>query len=746
MEDKSSTDYKSLYLQAEKRREEAERQQRQAEEQQRQAEEHQRQAEEQQRKAEARQQYAEEQTRLTTFAEYIRRCHDLSRSLRVETPSRSTTGQIPSPTGKYCPTRLEYWSDCQRQLSEIYRSVYSHFQPDGRQAPCLFSSFLELDGLVRRLVRKPLSSEQELEAYERFAVEEHVHDIITELCKIPAARNEFGLGDGIQFSNHTNILNENQSAEGNESQMSNIQYPRPDQFCIHRVDGITNTLLTSVEYKPPHKLSVATLRIGLRPMDLWKEIVRSNKIPTDQEAKLRYNAERLVCSAIVQEYHVMIQEGLEYSYITNGIARVLLRVQRDNPSTLYYFFCDPNSEMDPEGDFVSNLSKTSVSRVLSLCLMAFHSPVRGQEWRNLALPNIPIWKTSFDHTRSQIPKKELQQIPHSDSTNPEFPSPDSGSSYGLPSSSPLPSPSDGRRVPTRSQTSCAPSEVRPRSQSPNSSGSDTNQTAGHKRRISQVTPSPSTRRSGRQQDSGHDREEHYRHRAAQFCTQRCLRGLQTRRNLDELCPNVDHHRRGQDDPTQHPISAEDLITSLKGQLDENIDRCIPLGACGSYGAPFKLTCTKYGYTVIGKGTTSGLWKEVSREAQVYQILRKAQGSAVPVFLGTIDLTKIYFLHGAGQIRHMLVMGWGGESTGTMELTSHLRREIHRSNKEVKALGIIHDDLRPDNVLWCEELGRALIIDFHRSTLRCRPAKQRLGPAKRRLCQVDAGNAKRLKIS
>jgi hypothetical protein len=41
-------------------------------------------------------------------------------------------------------------------------------------------------------------------------------------------------------------------------------------------------------------------------MDLWKDMVRSNKIPTDQEAKIRYNAKRLVCSAIVQEYHVMI--------------------------------------------------------------------------------------------------------------------------------------------------------------------------------------------------------------------------------------------------------------------------------------------------------------------------------------------------------------------------------------------------------------------------------------------------------
>lgn len=48
----------------------------------------------------------------------------------------------------------------------------------------------------------------------------------------------------------------------------------------------------------------------------------------------------------------------------------------------------------------------------------------------------------------------------------------------------------------------------------------------------------------------------------------------------QLCPNVDHHRRANDNPTQHPISAEDLMLSLKSQMDENIDRCIPLGSCG----------------------------------------------------------------------------------------------------------------------------------------------------------------------
>lgn len=96
---------------------------------------------------------------------------------------------------------------------------------------------------------------------------------------------------------------------------------------------------------------------------------------------------------------------------------------------------------------------------------------------------------------------------------------------------------------------------------------------------------------------------------------------------------------------------------LKQQLNKDPDYgCTPMGGCGSYGAPFKITCSAYGYTMVGKGTTSRLWKVVSREAEIYSVLRRVQGSAVPVFLGPIDLAHIYFLHGGGEIRHMLLIG------------------------------------------------------------------------------------------
>ncbi|KAJ5562930.1 hypothetical protein N7535_002623 [Penicillium sp. DV-2018c] len=652
--------------QAKERANEAEERADEAEERADEAEERADEAEERARQAKERREQAEERVRPSTFVEFLLHSHNfLSRPLRVKTPSRSTTG-IPDPKGKYCPVRLEPWSSCSTQLSELYRSVSGYLQLTPEGTPHLFDSLLVLEAAGRRLSSAPMSSEQHLVAYEQQAVEEPVRDIIAQLCKIPAARGDFGLDDGIVFKNHADCINENETIE------ADIYQPRPDQPCVHRVGG-TSTLLTTVRYKPPYKLAVETLRTGLRPMDLWEEMSKSDNSPTEPEEKVRYNAERLVCSVLTHEYDVMIRDGLEYSYVTNGIARVLLRVPRDAPGTLYYFLCDPNSELGPEVGYSSPLQKTSIARALCLCLMAFRSAARDQEWRNSMRQVLPTWDTRFDDTRSQVPGAVLQLL-HSDSTHPEYP--DAGSPY----------------------------------------------------------------EPDRENNQGNQARRHN----AQFCTQRCLLGLQSGSVLDDCCPNVMLHRRTKDD-VRHPIASGDLLGLLKAQLDENIDRCAPFGERGGYGAPFKLTCIEYGYTVLGKGTTSGLWKIVSREEQVYRILRKAQGSAVPVFLGTIDLAKTYFLHGAGEIRHMLVMGWGGESTASMELTPWLGHEMRRSNREIKALGIIHDDLRLENILWNKELGRALIIDFHESTLKYQPTLQRSRAVKRRLSRPEAEETKRLRV-
>ncbi|TKA23378.1 hypothetical protein B0A54_17997 [Friedmanniomyces endolithicus] len=107
------------------------------------------------------------------------------------------------------------------------------------------------------------------------------------------------------------------------------------------------------------------------------------------------------------------------------------------------------------------------------------------------------------------------------------------------------------------------------------------------------------------------------------------------------------------------------------QLVKDVEHfCEPFESCGAYGAPSKLRWDSYGYTFNAKGTASRLWSTVSREAQLYQVLHTVQGytvqgytvqgytvqgSAVPIFHGSFDTMQTYFLHGAGEIQHMLLV-------------------------------------------------------------------------------------------
>ena len=720
-------DYRALFLEAERK--------------QKQEEERRKQAEERQRQAEERQRQAEEQTRPTTFAELIRHGHSIvAKSLRVEHQSRCTSGKIPAPIGKKCPRKLRPWAECQTQQEKIYRSVCKYFGSTQKTTLRLFPSLNALENDGQRVKKRPISSEQDLEGYERSAVEDHVRDIISELCNIPAARDEFHLGDGVQFDNHANSL------ESQPNQPSRSGSSRPDQFCIHRVDNGAKSLLTTVEYKPPHKLSVESLRNGLTSMNFWEKVVKARGVPTTEEEK----SERITGAVIAQEFDVMIQEGLEYSYVTNGFVLVLLRVPFEDPGTLYYHLCEPDLEVNPEDDQSFLQPTTAIARVLCLCLMSFRSRLRDQQWRNEAQPELPVWKSSFDDTRTPVSEDELPQ--NTSGSKQTYSSPKSSSTtseYLLPSSSSAESPTvEGRRVPTRSQSGCAPPHTT-RHYNPSDSDSDVETPARQKRGFSEVNSSPPVQRVVRKAGSRQISDGQHGQHNARFCTQRCLLGLQRGDLLDDACPNVVLHRQS-GDSGRHTIDSTSLLQLMKQQLDDNVDRnCTPMGGCGASGAPFRVTCNTYGYTVVGKGTTSYLWNELLREAEVYHVLRQAQGSAVPVFLGAIDMAKTYFLHGAGAIQHMLLMGWGGDPSSCIDMPSwftqeKLKHEIRRSIKEISFLGILHLDLRPDNILWNAELGRALIIDFHRAKLDTGLKRKQRRLLKRHSCGAEARQRKRLR--
>lgn len=291
---------------------------------------------------------------------------------------------------------------------------------------------------------------------------------------------------------------------------------------------------------------------------------------------------------------------------------------------------------------------TAVGRMLALCLISLTAPVRSQQWRSDAVNKAHTWTVNVEQILAGVSEDELRSNP-------------SGSEY-IPSS-PLGSSPAARGPSLRSRASCEDGLTSP----PLSDDSDPDSPSdqGQKRRRSQLlssspTPDPAacprTKRpapaaSGKQQEEVE---------LLDYCTQSCLLGLQTRGQLDVQCPNYERHRCSQ--PIQrHLIYISDLTRLLRGQFDASLDHHItPSGDADSSGVPLRVSLMPYGYTFIGKGASDDLIDQTRREAEVYQVLRSCQGSAVPVCLGTIDLQRTYFVYPGICIKHMLLLSWAGE--------------------------------------------------------------------------------------
>ena len=298
---------------------------------------------EQLRQAEERARQAEERSQRTTFDEYIRACHKyFSLPLHAALSSHSTKGSIPAPTGRLCPIQLRQWTELDTEQRLIYSKVRYHLQSKNEALARRFSPLAALEDNGRLLCQDPISSEKKLERVEDNGKNVRVLDIISELCQDPAARKEFNLGVDIRFDSHSNALEPDTTILGGQSSSELSISAR------RREDEERTRLLLTAEYKPPHKLSVETLCAGLRPMKLWEEVVNSETIPTEEGERLRHNATKLACAAVVQQYHVMIQTGLAYSFLSTGIALVLLYVPHEQPTTLYYRLCVPNKDVDME--------------------------------------------------------------------------------------------------------------------------------------------------------------------------------------------------------------------------------------------------------------------------------------------------------------------------------------------------------------------------------------------------------------
>ncbi|KAI1266039.1 hypothetical protein F5Y18DRAFT_384377 [Xylariaceae sp. FL1019] len=683
-------------------------------------------AENEQRRAEE----AEERTRPSSLDEYIAACHELVFSrLKVEKDKALTSkGSTTSPRNKWCPTNLRPWLDFLPQQRATFGQLYAAFPPDRR----VFENRNFLDGLGNRISQHVIKDEKTLEYFQHNSVEDPVRAIMNELKKVEQVRNAFNIGDGIIFENHPNAISDiGEEVVAREAASTPPQTPyrgydfnqlRPDQICVYRSDdgpSAKRTMVYVCEYKAPHKLTAPHLRLGLRPIDIYRDVVNRKTIPTPAhpDELFQYHAEKLTAAALTQTYHYMIEGGLEYGLLTTGEATVFLKVDWDEPGTLFYHLAEPESEVASHPNHIQSCA--AVGQYLAFGLLALGSPGQrrehGQDERQRVTSSLKTWAEDFESTLRSIPANERVTPGSSPGYQP--------TTYSTYDRSPI-----MLRGKRRQHEVDVPARITPKRDSPSSSDDE-------RAPNPPGTPSPTARREGpvrrsnrilaqRPRGGGEDDGQ-----ARRYCTQRCLLGLVDRGLLDPNCPNVTlHHERSATSQAYtrsfHPVQHDEWLRLLSKQLAESLDHGVTkLGEQGARGVLFQITMLEYGYTFVCKGTVQAFITDLEHEAAVYARLRSVQGINIPVFLGSIDLRSIhrtYYYDHRVYITHMMFLSWGGHSLDRVHIKDGQRRQLEaRALRALQAMhhrGVVHEDVRTANMLLHPETQNVMLIDFERASL------------------------------
>ncbi len=291
-----------------------------------------------------------------------------------------------------------------------------------------FTSLHILKESEKTIRQRMMSSELDLNHFERSTVEDHIALIIKQIYNSSLLRERFCLKGSVRFENHDNTLSSKREMKKNMQHLSiserrrsprlltqlakpsesfasksmteaiieaaKATRPRADQFCMYNIfSEIENTkyriVAFIIEYKASHKLHLDCIYEGLKDMNL-KKMVRCNEIDGSQD-----HFRRLIVAAITQAFFYMVRAELKYEYICIDEAFIFLRVL-DNPETVYYFLFVPEDDVGETTGMTSNANEqnrlhlTAMKQVLTFTLQALKRSPRSQCWQINAMTRLKI--------------------------------------------------------------------------------------------------------------------------------------------------------------------------------------------------------------------------------------------------------------------------------------------------------------------------------------------------------------------
>ncbi|KAJ5584704.1 uncharacterized protein N7459_004504 [Penicillium hispanicum] len=680
------------------------------------------------------------QTQETTLPEFLDACHvHLFLGLSIQKDKGSSTkGDPANADRKLRPTKIREWTSFPIDQASIWEDLMDTEFTTERH----FTPLLALKEYGKEARERMVSSELDLGYFQRQTVESRVASVVKQLHADPRLRQVFCLNGDITFENHANTLTHESNIvtemdslslsqtqprrsnrlaakssrvgistqppqRGQKATQPRTSRPRADQFCVYNKGPGEKVPAFIIEYKAPHKVSLAHIRAGLQDMDL-DEVLRLQEDESPEDI-----CRRTMAAVITQTFSYMIHGGLEYGFVCTGEAYIFLRVPDNDPSTIYYYLSVPEEDVgpttgwtdDPNSD--NRLHLTALGQVLAFTLLALRVPVRDMAWTSWAANKLQTWEMIYDDLLEEIAEKD---IPASDFK----PSTRSRLEYCRVSP-----------VKTRSRpavvAACNPSRDS-RLSSPDDTGDGFDPDTPSRRRPREsrlLHPSASSSSSTIQKSQG----SRSKGKSRQYCTQKCLLGLVREGELDWKCPNVSEH--GID---RHRLNRTTLIRLLNKQLSSDILRpdtklgCESLHVHGSRGALFKITLWSHGYTFMGKGSPMDFVDGLKHEELVYSRLTPIQGTFVPVLLGSMRLRRPFSYDGIAEIVHLMCVGFAGRTLAQQHALDRCqmiqRAEI--SLQAIHSLGVLHSDPIPSNMTWNEHDRCVMFIDFERSMLQNQP--------------------------
>jgi len=131
---------------------------------------------------------------------------------------------------------------------------------------------------------------------------------------------------------------------------------------------------------------------------------------------------------ITQTYDYMIQSGVAHGYISTGKAYIFLRLEENDPTTVYYHLIEPGEAINPTNDAKSRAFDTAVAQVLCFTLLAFESERKKSSWREWWKRELSKWPTSEQLAQERAMMPETPKRSSSNPSSPKLPTPETASS------------------------------------------------------------------------------------------------------------------------------------------------------------------------------------------------------------------------------------------------------------------------------------------------------------------------------